>query len=41
MKKLFVLFFSLLTIVSCSANENEEPQLAAAENGTLKTCHQK
>ncbi len=34
MKNLFVLFFLLLTIVSCSATENNEPQLTPAENGT-------
>ncbi len=35
MKKFFALFMVLLTILSCSAIENDEPQLASASDGTL------
>lgn len=35
MKKFFALFMMLLTILSCSATENDVPQLASASEGTL------
>ena len=35
MKKFFALFMVLLTILSCSATENDVPQLASASDGTL------
>lgn len=35
MKKFFALFMMLLTILSCSATENDVPQLASASDGTL------
>jgi flavodoxin len=35
MKKIFALFMVLLTILSCSATENDVPQLASGSDGTL------
>lgn len=35
MKKFFALFMVLLTILSCSATENDVPQLSLASDGTL------